>query len=382
MVDCGNNFSPDFETIIGNSKEYIYIGPLNKEGQVVERDCNMLDLYQNCRLYLDGLSRMSKLIILFYTLGHLSRVITKYNIGYIKTNVSISNSSSRNDFYKLLLFLIKFSYKLDVLDDDFYKKYFDRIINWINLNIKKIIDEIIQILSSENYDEDDFPFTDNDTETLETLKIENLDIKNMIINMHINKKNNYDNDDDNRDNTIYALIFYLLDCYYEIHLDQGEYLKQLDRDLDAIVNNAPIINRCIRLYRSASNYKSYKVGDKIKLNTITSTTCSQQSNIGIFSPDGNCCIGEFIIKPNTKALFLNYDETAYGKAMYEVLLPKGIEFELIKIEKGKNIVALEENESIINEDIIQNIQPFKDIKYENPDENSLRKKDIYLFKSI
>jgi hypothetical protein len=94
----------------------------------------------------------------------------------------------------------------------------------------------------------------------------------------------------------------------------------------------------------------------------------------------NCCIAEFILKPGIKALFLNYEETAFGEAMYEVILQKDLNFEVIKIETKNLFVFDTEQEDIVNPNC--EIKKIANITYKKPDLYSLKKITSFLFKQI
>jgi len=381
MDYCKSEFSDNFTTKFNGVNKSVFIGALDEEGKIKEEKCNLDEEYTKCRQYLDTLNRMQKLIILLYTRGHLSRIINKYNRKLIITDVSISISSSKTDIYNTIIDFIKYRYKLNVDIDDFYKKYFINIIEWIKLELINIIDEIIKTLMNEI--PDDYPFEYADYMKLRRIKLNYLQIiKNVNINVIEQVKYDYIvkiflNSSD----TSYLLIKYLLDEYFDKNIGIAkEYFDNLDKDINLIINNAPPTERCIRLYRAADNYDKYKIGDKITIDNIISTSCSQKTNIFMFNNRGNCCIAEFILKPGVKALFLNYEETAFGEAMYEVILQKNLTLEVIKIEE-KDIIRLnDEQTEISNPDY--KIKKIVNITYDEPTKYSFKKIKSFLFKQI
>ena len=181
------------------------------------------------------------------------------------------------------------------------------------------------------------------------------------------------------DETTDILLSSLLDLYFD-EFNIKQFLDKLNEDMDIIINSAPPIDRCIRLFRAAGNYDEYKINQDIVSNTLISTSCSQKTNIGMFID--NCCIAEFIIKPGTHALFLNYEETAFGETMYEVILQKNLKFKVIKIEQ-KNIVKLEQHGDLEElENPAFEIKKLININFKDPNINSIKKNNVYLFEQI
>jgi hypothetical protein len=375
MDKCNNEFSYNFNTKFNKENKSVFIGALDEEGKIKEEKCKLDNEYAKCRIYLDTLTRMKKLIILFYTRGHLSRIINKYNRGLIIIDTSISLSSSKYDIYDTIIDFIKYRYKLKVNENDFYKQYFDKIIRWMSENLLETITSIIDMLNTDNYDPDNFIFNIEDIDTLQQIKINyntilsNEEKYKMIIKLFLDS-----------DEISYSLINYLLDLYFDKNIAiNKEYFDNLDKDINSIINNAPPTDRCVRLFRAADNYKEYKIGQRIINDTIISTSCSQKTNIYMFNKS-DCCIAEFILKPGIKALFLNYEETAFGEAMYEVILQKNLTFEVIKIEE-KDIIDL-----VSIQDVIENsnyeIKKIVNISYEQPTKYSFKKINSFLFKQI
>jgi hypothetical protein len=91
----------------------------------------------------------------------------------------------------------------------------------------------------------------------------------------------------------------------------------------------------------------------------------------------SCCVVEFIIKPGTRALFLNYEETAFGEALYEVILQKKLKFKVIKIEQ-KNIVKLETDSIEDLDNPTFEIKKIANITYTEPNKHSIKKFKVYL----
>lgn len=376
MDNCSDNFSDEFRTKIDGEDKSIFIGALDEEGKVKEVKCNLDEEYKKCRLYLDSLTRMQKLIILFYTRGHLSRILNSYNRGLIRTDMSMSVSSSRNDIYKTIINFIRYRYKLKVLDNDFYGGYFDKIIKWIMENLLITIKTVTRLLDSDTYDEENFPFKIDDKHKLQKIynQYEKITDKYKMISKLFLVP----------DDTTYLLITYLLDFYFDEHISENTiYFDNIDRDINITINNAPPTERCIRLYRAADNYKDYHLGQSMTNDTITSTSCSQKTNISMFNRS-NCCIVEFILKPGIRALFLNYDEAAFGEATYEVILQKNLNFTLIKIEE-KNIINLnttQEEIEIDDDNDDYQIKKMVNIEYQQPTQYSFKQIKVYLFKQI
>mgnify|MGYP003331696427 CR=1 FL=1 len=377
MAVCPENYSSTFRTKIGKEEKEIFIGAVDENGVPRESPCNLKSEYDKCRLYLDGLTKMDKLIIYFYTKGSISTVISAYKRKLILGGKSLNISSQKHVVYDTITTLILYRRSLNIEENDFYKQYFDKIINYILNNFVKIIEELIinpsvtEILENYNFD------LDNDIKKLD-------EIKNKFVKLTTNDKFKLFIDiiKEEEDDFIISLYFYLYDEYFDKmdNEDYVMYIEQIIRDLNRIVDNTPSIEREIRLYRSASHYKDYEIGHIITNEMITSTSCSQKTNIATFSqePDG-CCIAELIIKPGTHALFLNYEETAYGEAMYEVILQSNINFAVCRIEK-KNIIRLDKDYIPISSDYL--LKKFFDVKYKPIDEFSVKNVNIYLLKQI
>lgn len=372
MDTCVTEFSPEFKTRIENLEKSIFVGAVDEFGNIKEERCNLDKEFIRCRKYLDTLNRMQKLMILFYTRGYLSRVLNKYTRGLIIVSASISASSSREDIYRTIKNFIKYRNKFDVDPEDYYKSFFNHIIEWIKTKIEAVIISILEILHKNTVD--DFPFNSDDSKILKKI---NSDYKKIQT-----EKDKYEYiiklffaQDEISDELLYSL----LDLYFD-EFNIKDFLDKLNEDMDIIINSAPPIDRCIRLFRSAGNYDKYKINQDIVSNTIISTSCSQKTNIGMFID--NCCIAEFIIKPGTHALFLNYEETAFGETMYEVILQKNLKFRVVKIEQ-KNIVKLEQHgmlEELDNPAF--EIKKLVNINFEEPNVNSIKKNNVYLFEQI
>jgi hypothetical protein len=404
MDYCVEEFSDNFNTIIDKKETSIFIGALDENGKVQEEECNLEPEYTSCRIYLDIISRMNKLLILFYTKGTISKLLTSYTLNLIKFEYSISISSQKNNIYKTIIDFIKYRSKFDVINDDFYKEFFNGIISWIVINLNQCIESFLDILKEDyaEYEQDKYEYEYEDKYEYEEEKklirqqlkkirrlqmifnriIDDTEKYKMIINLIINRTRK------SKQYIINNFIYFLFDKYFDDDVDNTKkikvkkYIETIDKDLNDIINNAPPINRCIRLFRAADNYKNYIINEIITINKITSTSCSQKTNISSFisSAQGGCCIAEFIIKPGTKALFLNYEETTYGEAMYEVILQKDLKFKVSNIEK-KPVVSLNDiYMEIPNEDY--EIKKISNIKYETPNKSSLRDINIYLLKQI
>ena len=78
MDKCNNVYSSEFKTKIGATEYNIFIGAVDENGNFKEEPCNLDEEYKECRIYLDTLNRMEKLIILFYTQGTLSTILSQY----------------------------------------------------------------------------------------------------------------------------------------------------------------------------------------------------------------------------------------------------------------------------------------------------------------
>lgn len=345
-------------------------------GNIKEERCNLDEEFIRCRKYLDTLNRMQKLMILFYTRGYLSRVLNKYTRGLIIVSASISASSSREDIYRTIKNFIKYRNKFDVDLDDDYKSFFNHIIKWIDTKFVDVIISILEILekSKDEYLED-YPFN-HDEHYMKLRKI-NSDYKKIQT-----EKDKYDYIIKlffAHDETTDILLSSFLDLYFD-EFNINKFLDKLNKDMDIIINSAPPIDRCIRLFRAAGNYDEYKINQNIESKTLISTSCSQKTNIGMFIDD--CCIAEFIIKPGTHALFLNYEETAFGETMYEVILQKNLKFKVVKIEQ-KNIVKLEQHGDLEElENPAFEIKKLVNINFKDPNINSIKKNNVYLFEQI
>jgi hypothetical protein len=396
MDKCARVFSDNFTTKINDTEISIFTGALDINGKIKEENCNLDREYDICKRYLDTLSRIKKLLLLLYTKGSVSKMITDYHLNNIIFTSPIFMSSYKMSLYDSITDLIKYRYTFRVNDDDFYKNFFDNIIIWLTDKFLNIISEVLDNYNNSSFIDyiSDNYFIDLEDENvlIHLSKLEKIFIKmnkkkrvNFIIRILMYRmKTKTETETD----TLEKFVTYLLDKYFDNYYELTKndninaniklYYKQIENDINEIVNNTPPIDRCIRLFRAATNYKSpeYDIGKIVQLGKITSTTCSQKTNIAFFTNSNGCCIAEFIVKPGTRVLFLNYDETAYGEKMYEVILQKDIRFQVIKIEK-KTVVKLnfEEEDSINSTNIIK-------IKYEEPTIHSLNTINVFLLDQI
>ncbi len=376
MDKCNTDYSSEFKTKIGATEYNIFIGAVDENGNFKEEPCSLDDEYKECKIYLETLNRMEKLIILFYTQGTLSTMVSQYknktNIVELRTTISES-----------IIDFIKYRTKLDANIDDYYKKYFITIIQWIKNNLVDNIRNIIKIIQmGDPYDiliESEFLTSDN-IDKLEKIIEEynrlNDDEKiKSIMNDYILKSNNI-----NYDIIIFNLELYVLDNEANII----EYIEKINENINKIIDNSPPIKRCIRLFRAATYYEDLKQDQEIIFDRFKSTSCSQKTNIAMFTfSNSDCCVAELIIKPGTRALFLNYKETAYGETMYEVILQENLKFKVIKIEK-KHIIKLSEDNDLRNyiDNPNYDIKKIIDIKYNNPTIQSVKFVNIYLLEQI
>jgi hypothetical protein len=160
MDYCVEEFSDNFNTIIDKKETSIFIGALDENGKVQEEECNLEPEYTSCRIYLDIISRMNKLLILFYTKGTISKLLTSYTLNLIKFEYSISISSQKNNIYKTIIDFIKYRSKFDVINDDFYKEFFNGIISWIVINLNQCIESFLDILKEDyaEYEQDKYEY--------------------------------------------------------------------------------------------------------------------------------------------------------------------------------------------------------------------------------
>ena len=376
MDKCNNDYSSEFKTKIGATEYNIFIGAVDENGNFKEEPCNLDEEYKECRIYLDTLNRMEKLIILFYTQGTLSTILSQYKN---KTEIF----SLRTVIGESIIDFIKYRSKLDANIDDYYKIYFITIIEWIKNKLVENINNIIKIINSGDPNDILLQAEFLTFENIEKLQkiIEDYNKLNedekikSIMNDYIFSSRNI-----NYDIIIFNLELYVLDNEENII----RYIEKINEDVNRIVDNSPPIKKCIRLYRAATYYKNLKQDQEIVFDRFTSTSCSQKTNIAMFTfSNSDCCIVELIIKPGTHALFLNYKETAYGETMYEVLLQENLKFKVKKIEK-KHIVKLQEVEDSRN--YIDNpdyeIKKIIDIQYHKPTIKSVKFVNIYLLEQI
>jgi len=377
MDKCNNDYSSEFKTKISATEYNIFIGAVDENGNFKEEPCNLDDEYKKCQIYLDNLNRMEKLIILFYTQGTLSTILSQYKN---KTEIL----SLRTVIGESIIDFIKYRSKLDANINDYYKIYFITVIEWIKNKFVENINNIIQIINTGDPHEilglSDF-LTFENIEKLQKIiedynKLNEDEKIKIIMNDYIFSSRNIIN----YDIIIFNLELYVLDNEANII----EYIKKINEDINKIIDNSPLIEKCIRLYRAATYYENLKQDQEIIFDRFTSTSCSQKTNIAMFTfSNSDCCIVELIIKPGTHALFLNYKETAYGETMYEVLLQENLKFKVKKIEK-KHIVKLLENKDLRN--YIDNpdyeIKKIIDIKYNTPTIKSIKFVNIYLLEQI
>ena len=376
MDKCNNEYSSEFKTKIDATEYNIFIGAVDENGNFKEEPCSLDEEYRVCRTYLDSLNRMEKLIILFYTQGTISTILGQYknntSIAYLRTIISES-----------FIDLIKYRTKLDANIDDYYKKYFITIIEWLKNNLVYNIQNIIKIIQmGDPYDllaQANFLTSENIDKLKELIDIFNKlsdddKIRSVMDNYILSSQNIY------YDILIFNLELYVLDNEANII----KYIEKINEDINKIVDNSPPIKRCIRLYRAATYYENLQQDQEIIFDRIASTSCSQKTNIAMFTfSKSDCCIAELIIKPGTRALFLNYKETAYGETMYEVILQENLKFKVIKIEK-KHIIKLKEHDDLRH--YIDNpdyeIKKIIDIQYHKPAIQTIKFVNIYLLEQI
>jgi len=384
---CDENFSKTFKTKINGNEEDIYIGPLDKEGIITEEKCNLDAEYIKCRTYLDGLTKIDKFIILFYTLGTISKILSLFNRNQISKDSPITLSDNKQTFYNTLFLFIKYMYKLKLIEDTtiFYANFLKKmIIKIADISLDEI-KKLSKIFYNNNYDSLDEYYKNIFLIEDEVQMIQYKILFDHIIS-DILKKNklqhiyrwfiNYDK----QEFVPYNMILpYLLDRYFETNLLHVEFLNNLNKDLDNIINNAPPLEKCIRVYRAADYYSQYKIGEIVTNKTVLSTSCSQKSNIFFFNSDKQCCIAEYILKPGTCVLFLNYDETAYGNKMYEVIVQKNICCKVIKKE-NKNIVEIDSEQNELEDSIPYKIGHMQNMTYTGEiNENNV---EVYLLKQV
>jgi hypothetical protein len=145
------------------------------------------------------------------------------------------------------------------------------------------------------------------------------------------------------------------------------FITEIISILNDITINAPKITTCINLYKTIKgNDESFIIDKEIKQKVINSVTCSRETNIGMFiSKKDNCCLLEISCKPGTPVLFLDYNKTAYGANMYEVILPPGVIFKPI-MKEMKDILTYRFDDIVDDMNKLDHIKPFIDLKYKNP----------------
>ena len=323
-------------------------------------------MYKKSKLYLDTLNKFEEFILWCYTSGSLARLINNFLLKDEKYEYFIEQKmTSYAIFFQIKWYLL---YKIDIIPDIQennqlikFKEIFNNIIIYIWTNIKSI----------NKFLRKEYTFDKNDDKILTEL------VSYINNNSHIrdlNKKidglskffTKY-----TENIIIECIIKYIIEGNNNILID---YLELNLSILKKILDNTPPIDKCIRLYKIIGrNSDLYEIGKQYKQNVINSVSCSRSANISIFyDRDKNmCCLLDIICKPGTKVLFLNYDKTAYGNKMYEVLLPIGYNFNILSSDM-KSIVTY----NFISKDIIikdySQVKPIFDIKYINPSVNKIK----------
>jgi hypothetical protein len=154
---------------------------------------------------------------------------------------------------------------------------------------------------------------------------------------------------------------------YLTQIDMTQIFNILKDTMIRITTNSPKLPKTIKLYKSiGGTEKDYQVGQKSKQVVINSVTCSRQTNLGMFiNIQHKCCLFEITCKEGVPALFLDYEKTAYGKQMSEVILPPNITFS-IKSKEMKKILSYDFKDQEKNLSEIVRPQPYINLSYDKP----------------
>ena len=300
-----------------------------KDKKPLEESCNLNDLYQKSRIYLDTLNKFEEFTLWNYTTGGLARLLNNYILHKDNVKDVFKNLSDKIMSKHAIVFTLKWFYFYEIDKDASAKLLNDYYINLLQ-----------QILINQKID---------NIKTIDNLKI--LFMK-------------YETENDATDTRLMNIVSNEL-------IKNNQLLKDfINICLDImmkILNGAPVINRCIRVYKTiGSNKEIYNVGEIVEQKVINSLTCSRNTNIGMFydSSTQKCCLIEMICKPGMKLIFLNYDKTAYGKKMYEVILFPGYNFKVISKQTKKIMIYDYYSKNKIIK--TKNIQPIFDLIYNKP----------------
>lgn len=361
---CEKKFQLPMDLSLHDKKYEIYTGSTNIDDPI-EQPCDLDDLYQNCKKYLDTLNEYKQFILWCYTGGALARLLNNYLL-------------NDNDYKNINEYHISFSIFFQI------KWYFIYKINEIpEANELKLLFENILINLFDNIKAKKLPLRDQTKYRLNQ-------VENNILTTLLGKINNVVNlkDERNKINTMQEFFTeydenIIIEWYITYVLEKNKEILptyiQINLDiLKNILNNTPPIDRCIRLYKIiGKNTDLYKIGEKNKQKVINSLTCSRTANISIFyNRDKNtCCLLDIICKAGTKVLFLDYNKTAYGNKMYEVLLPPDYFFNVISSEK-KSIITYEFTQENIkfkkSPKISPKISPIFELTYQNPEVKEIK----------
>jgi len=179
------------------------------------------------------------------------------------------------------------------------------------------------------------------------------------------------------DYTINFAMSYIVDYIEPILL--VEFIQIHIDILTKILDNAPPIDRCIKLYKIIGrNDELYEVGKIYTQKVMNSMTCSRTSNISIFYNRDKqpCCLLEVNCKKGTKVLFLNYLKTAYGANMFEVILPIGYDFKVVASEI-KDIITFN-FDATVKQPKTKEIQPIRDLIYKEPQIKKIKVYEIII----
>ena len=367
---CDAKFQDLMDIKIEDKDYKIYQGSIN------ESNCNLDDLYAKCKLYLDTLTKIHEFILWIYTDGALARLLNNYLLKDRKIDEFYFKPYT---IYSICL-QIKWYYffEMDKIDQENeenkknevneenkknevnedskkMKTLFETIILLIWINFKKINKKI----SKDNkLDDSDKKLLTQIMTTINNAspKLSDSDKVGLLKPFFINYKNEF---------VIEFIIDYVINDIEKLIL-----VKFIDLNLSVltkILDGAPGIDRCIKLYKIIGNNTDlYEIGKTYKQKVINSLTCSRTANISIFYDREKepCCLLEINCKVGTKILFLNYLKTIYGSNMSEVILPFGYDFK-VEASDIKDIITYD-FESKITKPKTKQIQPLIDIKYKDP----------------
>lgn len=376
----GGELQKDFNVNLDGKENSIYIGMTekNSKGNVVDSPCDGEDieqLYKSSKDYLDKLNEFDNYVIWVYSIGALARFLNNYLLDRFKivdlfennlrkTHLSSYQSMIFNSFNKVVIYLLSFQYKFDKINNEKIGPILDNLTQKIVENFKTNYTKYMKKLKESN--------SSDEMKKINTVIQPHSNLVDFINKYTINKSLAVDKFREYINiGLINIEIYYLIDSMLDLYITQNDMTQILELLKDTmirILTNSPKLPRTMKFYKSiGATEKDYKIGQESKQVVINSVTCSRYTNLGMFiNLKNQCCLFEITCKEGIPVLFLDYNKTAYGKQMSEVILPPNITF-VIKSKDMRKILSYNFKDEEKNLNKLTKPQPYINLYYSKPE---------------